>query len=150
MAELISVEKRPPKVPNFSWKDSAGTTVTFDRFRGSVTLINFWATWCGPCKKELPDLVALSKELASQNVKFLGVAIDRTPDAVELIRSFVSDHGLPYQNLVSNDDMDDAFGNPRAVPTSYIVDADGNIVQIIVGIRTKDFYRQAITSLLKK
>jgi thiol-disulfide isomerase/thioredoxin len=149
VTELFNIEKRPPKVPNFSWKDSTGATTTFDRFRGSVTLINFWATWCGPCKKELPDLVALSNELAGKNVKILGVSVDRAPNVVDLVSTFVSEHGISYQNVISNDDMEDAFGNPRAIPTSYLVDAEGNIAQTIVGMRTKEFYKQAIISLLK-
>lgn len=149
--ELINVEIRPsPKVPNFSWKDSTGATITFDQFRGKVTLINFWATWCGPCKRELPDLVALSNELASQNVKFIGVSVDQAPNVTDLVSSFVSEHTITYQNVIANSDMEDAFGNPRAIPTSFLVDAGGNIVQTIVGMRTKEFYKQAITSLLNK
>lgn len=149
VTELFAVEKRPPKVPNFSWKDSTGATISFDHFRGSVTLINFWATWCGPCKKELPDLVALSNELAAKKVKILGVSVDRAPNVVDLVTEYVSEHGISYQNVISNDDMEEAFGNPRAIPTSYLIDADGNIAQTIVGMRTKEFYQQAITALLK-
>ncbi len=147
--EVTSVEKRSPKVPNFSWKDGSGATVTFDQFRGKATLINFWATWCGPCKKELPDLVALSNELAPKNAKILGVSVDRAPGVTDLVRSFTSEHGITYPVLIANDDMEDAFGNPRLIPTSYLIDSSGNIAQTIVGLHTKDFYQQAITSLLK-
>jgi len=148
--ELFNIEKRPsPKASNFSWKDSSGATTSFDQFRGKVTLINFWATWCGPCKRELPDLVALSNELASQSVKFIGVSVDQGPNVPDMVSSFVSEHGITYQNVIANEDMVDAFGNPRAIPTSYLVDADGNIAQTIVGMRTKEFYKQAIASLLK-
>lgn len=149
VAELISVTPRAPKAANFSWKDSTGATVSFDQFKGKVTLINFWATWCGPCKKELPDLISLSNELAPQGVKFIGVSVDRAPNVVDLVRTFCSEHGVTYQVLLSNDDMEAAFGNPRAIPTTVLVDADGNIAQTIVGLRTKDFYAQAIAALIK-
>lgn len=117
--------------------------------RGKVTLINFWATWCGPCKKELPDLISLSKELAPKGVKFIGVSVDRAPNVVDLVRTFCTEQGITYQILLSNDDMEAAFGNPRAIPTTVLVDADGNIAQTIVGLRTKEFYAQAITALIK-
>jgi thiol-disulfide isomerase/thioredoxin len=149
VAELISVTPRSPKAANFSWKDSTGATVTFDQFKGKVTLINFWATWCGPCKKELPDLISLSKELAPKGVKFIGVSVDRAPNVVDLVRTFCTEQGITYQILLSNDDMEAAFGNPRAIPTTVLVDADGNIAQTIVGLRTKEFYAQAITALIK-
>jgi thiol-disulfide isomerase/thioredoxin len=149
VAELISVTARAPKAADFSWKDSTGATVTFDQFKGKVTLINFWATWCGPCKKELPDLISLSNELAPKGVKFLGVSVDRAPNVVELVRNFCAEHGITYQVLLSNDEMEAAFGNPRAIPTTVLVDANGNIAQTIVGLRTKEFYSQAITALIK-
>ena len=149
VADVTSVVKRADKVPSFSWKDGTGKVVDFDSFHGKVTLINFWATWCGPCKRELPDLVSLSREMASRGVKIIGVSTDRGPNAIDMVRSFVQENGIPYQVVVSNDDMEDAFGNPRAIPTTFLVDTEGKIVQTIVGMRAKDFFAQAIIALLK-
>ena len=149
VAEVSSVVKRPDRAPNFSWKDSSGKIVDFDAYHGKVTFINFWATWCGPCKKELPDLVALSQELAARNVKFIGVSTDRGPNIIEDVRSFVNEHGIPYPIVISNEDLEDAFGNPRAIPTSYLVDADGRIAQTLIGLQSKQALTQTITSLLK-
>ena len=149
VAEANDVIRRGDKAPNFSWKDTMGRVVDFDAFHGKVTLINFWATWCGPCKAELPDLVSLSQEMAGRGVKIIGVSTDRGPGATDLVRSFVQAHGIPYQVVVSNDDLDDAFGNPRAIPTSYLVGADGKIAQTIVGMRSKAYFAQAIIALLK-
>ena len=113
VAEVIGVEKRGDKVPNFSWKDGAGNTLHFDAVRGKVTLVNFWATWCGPCKRELPDLVALSTELSSRGIKVIGVSTDRGSNAVEDVRSFVKDNGIPYQVVVSTEELEQAFGSVR-------------------------------------
>ncbi|HEY6191745.1 MAG TPA: TlpA disulfide reductase family protein [Bacteroidota bacterium] len=149
VADVMNVVKRPEHAPNFSWKDSAGKTIDFDSFHGKVTFINFWATWCGPCKKELPDLVALSRELASRDVRFIGVSTDRGPNIIEDVRSFVTEQGIPYPIVISNDDLEEAFGSPRAIPTSFIVDADGKIAKTIVGLQSKKALTDAITAVLK-
>jgi len=148
VAEITKVEKRADRAPNFSWKDSSGNQVDFESFRGKVTLVNFWATWCGPCRKELPDLIALSKDLADRNVRIIGVSTDRGSNVVDDVKSFVRQHGIPYQIVISNSDLEEAFGTIRAVPTSFIIDQQGKIVQTIVGTRTKDAFAQAITPLL--
>ena len=149
VAEVINVEKRSEKVPNFSWKDNSGKTLFFDAVRGKVTLVNFWATWCGPCKRELPDLVALSSELANRDVKIIGVSTDRGANAIEEVRTFVQEHGIPYQVIVSSEDLEEAFGNVNFLPTSFIVDADGKIVQTFVGPRTKTYFSDALLAVLK-
>ena len=144
VAEVGSVEKRNDLAANFSWSDSTGRTVSLDDFRGRVVLINFWATWCGPCKRELPDLVALSRELGDKQVTIIGVSTDRGANVIEDVRSFVHDQGIPYQIVVANQDLEEAYGNIRALPTSFILNAEGKIVKNFVGIRTKEFLSQAI------
>ncbi|MBI4548410.1 MAG: TlpA family protein disulfide reductase [Ignavibacteriae bacterium] len=148
VAEVITVTTRPNTVPNFTWKDPSGKIVDFDSFRGKITLINFWATWCGPCKRELPDLVALSNALAPRGVKFIGISVDRGANVVETVRSYIGQYKIPYQNVIANGELEEAFGNIRAIPTSFIIDANGRIVQTIVGMRTKEFFAQAINRLL--
>ncbi len=149
VADVFGVVRRDNKVPNFSWKDSTGKTVDFDSFRGKATLINFWATWCVPCKKELPDLVALSSELAGRDVKVLGISTDRGANVESDVGTFVRDHGIPYQVLISSEDLEEAFGNVRAIPTTFLIDADGNIVQTFIGARSKDIFAQAIAAVVK-
>jgi thiol-disulfide isomerase/thioredoxin len=149
VSELTSVTARPERAPNFAWKDQSGATVDFDSYRGKVTLVNFWATWCVPCKRELPDLVALSKELADKNVRILGVSTDRGSSVVEEVSAFVREHGIPYQNIISNEEIEEAFGNVRMIPTSFLVNGEGKIVQTFVGARSKEFFAQAITAALK-
>lgn len=149
VSEILNVAKRSDLAPNFSWRDKDGKTIDFDKFRGKVTLVNFWATWCGPCKRELPDLIALSKEMADKNVKILGVSTDRGSNVIEDVRAFVAEKGIPYQNLIANEYLEEAFGNVRVIPTSFIIDAEGKIVQTIVGMRSKEQFAEAINALLK-
>ena len=148
VAEVTNVTLRGGLAPNFTWKDASGKQIDFDSFRGKVTLINFWATWCGPCKRELPDLVALSKELSDKNVKILGVSVDRGGDVVSNVKGYIEQYGIPYQVVIANDDLVEAFGNIYAVPTSFIVDQQGNIKQTLVGMRSKEAFVQALTPLL--
>ena len=149
VSEVIDVMKRADKSPNFSCKDNAGQKVDFDSYKGKVTLVNFWATWCGPCKRELPDLITLSRELESRGFKIIGVSTDRGSNVIEDVRSFVKDHGIPYQVVVSDESLEEAFGNVRALPTSFLIDGDGKIVQSFVGLRTKEFFTRSITPLLQ-
>ena len=149
VAAVSNVSKRGDKVPNFSWKDKSGKVVDYDSYRGKVTLINFWATWCGPCRNEIPDLIALSRDLAGRNVRVIGISEDRGSNVIEDVKSFVKENGIPYQILVSTDELDESFRNVRMLPTSFIVDDEGTIVQSFVGIRTKEYLTQAITAALK-
>lgn len=149
ISEVSNVMKRADKVPNFSWKDSSGTTIDFDSFRGKVTLINFWATWCGPCKKELPDLIEINREYAGRGVKIIGISADRGTNIAEEVSGFVHENGIPYLIVISNDELEEAFGNIRGLPTTFLVDEEGKIVQTFVGMRDKQFFEKALSDLLK-
>ena len=148
VAQVLTVSGRDGLAPQFTWKDSDGKDVSFDETRGKVTLVNFWATWCAPCKKELPDLVELSRKYAGRGFKVMGVATDRTPNSAGLVSEFVQKYSIPYQILLSTQEIEDAFGNVRMMPTSFLVDGDGRIVRTIVGIRTRDQLEELITPLL--
>jgi thiol-disulfide isomerase/thioredoxin len=147
--EISAVEKRDNKAPNFSWTDSTGKTVSFDGVKAKVNFINFWATWCGPCKAELPDLIALSKEYEGRNVKFFGLSVDRGGDVGADVKKFAAEHGISYTVLVANEDLQEAFGNITGIPTSFIVDGEGNIRQSYVGLRNKEFLKQALDKELQ-
>lgn len=146
--QVISVQLRDNKVPNFSWKDASGTTTDFDSFRGRVTLINFWATWCAPCVKEIPDLVELSKELSDKNVKFIGVSVDRGINIAKEVETFAKKHKISYPVVLASEELNNAFGNINAIPTTFLVDEHGTIRQKIVGMRSKEAFFQAILELL--
>jgi thiol-disulfide isomerase/thioredoxin len=147
--QVVSVQERGDVVPNFSWKDASGKTVDFDSYRGKVTLVNFWATWCGPCIHETPDLVELSKELADKNVKFIGISTDRGPNIDKDVKKFADDHKIPYLVVLSNEDLEAAFGNVRLLPTTFLVDEQGKIRETLLGVRTKAALNQSISSLLE-
>jgi len=148
VAQVIAVTERADRVPDFTWRGPDGSDVSFDQVRGKVTLVNFWATWCAPCKKELPDLVELSRRYADRGFWVVGVATDRTPNAPELVADFVRKYSIPYQIVLSTQEMEDAFENVRNMPTSFLVNGEGKIVRTMVGIRTRAQLEEAIAPLL--
>jgi cytochrome c biogenesis protein CcmG/thiol:disulfide interchange protein DsbE len=148
VSQVLTVTARGEMAPEFTWKGADGAEMSFEKTRGRVTLVNFWATWCGPCKKELPDLVELDRAYRDRGFAVLGVSTDRTPNASDLVAEFVKKYSIPYQVLLSTEEMETAFRNVRMMPTSFLVDRDGKIVQTLVGIRTKAQLEELILPLL--
>ena len=146
--EIVSVTKRPDLFPNFSWKDKDGKTTDFESFKGKLTLVNFWATWCVPCKKELPDLVSLSTDVAGQNVKVLGISLDPGSSVSEDVASFVRDNGITYPVIISSEDLEELLG-VRGIPMTFLIDANGKIVQSFFGEHNKEFFAKAIADAQK-
>jgi thiol-disulfide isomerase/thioredoxin len=148
LAEVVSVTAREDLAPGFSWKGSDGREVRFDDVRGAVTLVNFWATWCGPCKAELPELVGLSRRYADRGFRIIGVATDRTPNAASLVAEYMGRYDIPYQVVLSTQEVERAFGNVRQMPTSLLIDGEGRIVRTMIGMHTKADFEKAIEALL--
>lgn len=146
---LLSVQTREGFVPDFSWNGADGKTNNFDSFRKEVTLINFWATWCSPCRKELPDLIAISEEFASKGVKIIGISTDKGTNVISEVNDFVRENKVTYPNVVDNGELASAFGNIRGIPTTFLINKEGKIVDRFVGIRTKEFFVEQINQLLQ-
>jgi thiol-disulfide isomerase/thioredoxin len=144
VSEVTTVEIREHKAPNFSWQDPSGNKTDFASVAGKITLVNFWATWCGPCKHELPDLISLSKEYESRGVKVIGISADVGTDVTSDVKSFVQEEGIPYLVLIANDDIKEAFGNVSMLPTSFVIDKEGNILETMIGARSKEQFAAAI------
>jgi len=138
------------RAPDFAWRDGNGRRVRFSELaRNRVVLLNFWATWCGPCRREIPDLVELHRELPAEKFLLLGVSLDQGANAQEKVRSFLEARGVPYLNVLGDVRLADAYGNILAIPTTFIIDANGRIVERIVGARTKEQFLQSLRRVLK-
>ena len=133
---------------DFSWYNSEGKKVSLTSLRGKTVLINFWATWCGPCKEELPDVEAISKQLSSKGLVVVGVSEDNGDSVLADVSHFAATHGLTYQIVVDNTDIANAYGNINAIPTSFIIDKDGKIVDQWVGLRDRSFFESTIRKYL--
>ncbi|MCK5742509.1 MAG: TlpA family protein disulfide reductase [Chlorobi bacterium] len=145
-------------ITDFTWKEGS-KTVSFAKYtKGKVVLLNFWGTWCPPCRKELPDIVELSKEL--KNFVVVGVALEDQRASVSKKRQTVIEYAtkknLPYINLVGNNtiikELAAAYGGKNGisgVPTTFIINKNGKIVEKIVGGRSKADFLKAIKRHLK-
>lgn len=149
VSQVISVETRSDKkVPLFSWTDASGKKITIDEFaQGSGVLVNFWATWCGPCKKEIPDLVELDKEYSAKGVKVLGISVDRDGDVLSTVSDFVRQSGIGYPVVIDNGELEKAFGGIRGIPTTFFIDKNGMITKRMIGLQTKAAFAQQMDSV---
>ena len=148
VSKVISVQKNEgKKVPDFNWTGGNGAEVTFAEFsKDNVVLINFWATWCGPCKRELPDLIALHSEYKDKNVKILGISVDRDADVLGLVHNFAVEANLSYPIVIDNGELERAFGGIRGIPTSFFVSKSGEIVRKMIGMQSKETLQAALTA----
>lgn len=130
------------KVGKLSMKDLDGKPVSVDFSEASVTLVNFWAVWCMPCRDEIPDIAKLVTEFGGKGLKVYGIAME-SGEAAE-VKSFLESHrefGVNFPMLMGTDDTGDAFGGVMAVPTTFLVDSHGKVIRKYIGA-TSDFHKK--------
>ena len=145
---LVAAQSQP-KVANLeiALKDLKGAPVTLSQFKGKVIVLNLWATWCGPCRKEIPDLIKLQAAYPT-DVAVIGVVVlDKFGDKVS---TFVRDFGITYPVLDGNDraDFEDAFGPFWGLPTSLVIDRHGRLQKKHQGQITRQELERAIRPLI--
>jgi thiol-disulfide isomerase/thioredoxin len=118
-------------LPDVNYTDTAGVAYSHDSLAGKVVLVNFWATWCHPCQKEIPDLSKAYDKYKAKGVVFLGVMTD-TPDSQALL-NFQSDYEMSYPIVRSNSDLMVSYNYPDALPTTFVFDRGGKQVFSRVG-----------------
>jgi peroxiredoxin len=126
---------RGKQAPPFTLKTVDGKTVSLSDYKGKAVLVNFWATWCGPCKLEMPWLIDLQKKYAAQGFTVLGVSED--DDAAKTVADFAARVGVNYPVLMSSDAMSKAYGGIDYLPISYYIGRDGKIVAEVGGLISK-------------
>ena len=131
---------------NYTIKDVNNVDVKLSSFKGKVILLNFWATWCGPCKAEIPGFVELQKQYADDLV-VLGISVD---DPVDQIKPYAAKYKINYPLLVGlgRDDVQDAFGPLYGIPVSFLIGKDGRICKKHMGIAPKAQFEREIKALI--
>jgi len=132
--------------PDFSLESLDGKTTRLSDFRGKAVLLNFWATWCGPCKIEMPWFVDFQKQYGSQGLQIVGVAMDDA--SKEDIGKFARDMGVNYPILIGKEAVGDQYGGIPGLPETFLIARDGKIVDKIIGLRGKAEIEDAIKKAL--
>jgi thiol-disulfide isomerase/thioredoxin len=125
--------RNPAAAPAFTAADLDGRSLSSASYRGKVVLINFWATWCPPCRAEIPDLIALQEKYRDR-LQIIGISEDEA--APEVVKRFVVDHKMNYPVVMTSPEIEKLFPGIGALPTSYLVDRDARVVQKHVGMLT--------------
>lgn len=151
--KVESVEKMNGKkiAPNLTWTEN-GKKMSFNDLKGNVVFVNLWATWCGPCIKEMPDLSKISEELKDKNFKMYGLNVFQQ-ERSKKVEDFLKTNPVTYTILDGNQEVVDAFSeangaNIDAVPTTFIIDKDGKIAETIVGGRDKEAFLKIINKYI--
>ena len=132
--------------PDFTLQSLDGKSMSLSDLRGKAVLLNFWATWCGPCKIETPWLVELQKQYGSQGLQVVGVEMG--DDAKDEIAQFTKDMGVNYPVLIGKEAVGDAYGGVPALPETFFIGRDGKIVDKIIGLKGKGEIEDSIKKAL--
>ncbi len=148
-ASASSVKRSANRTPaaEFTLNDENGAAVKLSDYRGKVVLLNFWATWCGPCGVEIPWFVDFEQKYKSQGFAVLGVSMDE--EGWPAVKPFVAERKINYRILLGNDSMAQLYGGLDSLPTSYIIDRDGKVAfPPHIGLISKNEYINEIQCLL--
>jgi thiol-disulfide isomerase/thioredoxin len=132
---------------NFTLKDLSNKPVKLSSFKGKVILLDFWATWCGPCKIEIPWFIEFQNKYKQQGLEVIGIV---TEDTLDKAKPFAAEWKMNYTILQGNerDDVDDAFGPMYGLPVTVVISRDGKICGKHIGLSEKDVFEREIKSLL--
>ena len=145
-ASAKSTNDRKP-APAFTLTDANGSKVRLADYRGKVVLLNFWATWCGPCELEIPWFEEFEQQFKSKGFEVVGVSMDE--DGWPVIKPYIAEHKVNYRILLGDDTVSQLYGGVEALPTTFIIDRDGRFAfPPHVGLAGKNEYASEIQSIL--
>ena len=136
--------------PDFTLKSLDGESYTLSDLRGKVVVVNFWATWCGPCRKEIPDLSRIYSAYKEQDVVILGISLDDV--STDKVRKFAENYKITYPILHGTRSelmrISRTYGGVTAIPTTFLIDREGYIQDMFLGARSEQFFLDRIRALL--
>jgi peroxiredoxin len=132
--------------PAWQLQDVDGKTIRSSDFKGKVVILDFWATWCGPCRMELQGFIELQKKYEKQGLTVIGVSVDQiSPDEV---KKFAQQSGVNYPVVLADAKATQDFGGIEAIPTTFVIDREGRIVKQHLGFTEKEEFEKEIKPLL--
>jgi peroxiredoxin len=145
-AASVKPDKDRKPAPDFALKDADGKTVHLSDYKGKVVLVDFWATWCGPCRLEIPWLKEFQNKFKDRGFEVLGISMD--DDGWAAVKPFASDLGINYRIVIGDDATAQNYGGVDALPTTFVIDREGRIAKIHVGLTSKKEIEDGIQQLL--
>ena len=143
-----SVSGQGVKAPQFKLRDLNGRTVRLSDYKGKVVLINFWATWCPPCRAEMPDLVRLQHDYAKQGLQIIGITYP--PERKDRVRRFARSLKVNYPIVLGTREIKARFSSEETLPLTVVINRDGTVSEIISGILLHEEFDEKIKPLLIK
>lgn len=141
-----AAQKSSASAPEFTLPTSDGKTLKLSDYKGKVVILDFWATWCPPCRKGIPDLVDLKKRYGNKGLEIIGISLDQDtkPDVVPFIKEYKINYPVVYgdANIVMQ------YGGIRSIPTSFVIDKEGKIIASYVGLISSLTYENHVKKLL--
>jgi thiol-disulfide isomerase/thioredoxin len=142
---VIRFVRDPDPAPEIKIKDVNGNELSLEAYKGKVVLLNFWATWCGPCRAEIPSLIRI-QEIYKDRLQIIGMDVD--DDDADRLRAFVKDQGINYPVAMTSVPVRLAYGGISALPTMFLINQDGKVVQKHVGLFNPALYEIEARALL--
>jgi peroxiredoxin len=124
--------KESGKAPEFTFTSLQGSAMRLSELRGKVVIVEFWATWCPPCKEAIPELNKVSEKFRDRSVQLLGISVDKGGDAPSRVSAFVKEHAVVYPVMVDNGSVNVAYG-VSGIPVMFIIDKEGKVVKRHMG-----------------
>jgi len=142
----LSAQMEGKPAPAWKLKDLAGHAVSFDQFKGKVVVVDFWATWRGPCVMEIPGYIEMQKKYGPDGLVIIGVSLDQKGPAQ--VKKFAVSKGMNYTIVMGNDSVVEAFGGIEAIPTTFLIDRTGRITHQKTGAMAHDEYEKLVKQAL--
>jgi len=145
-AAPVSISRQEVKAPQFALKDLNGRIVRLSDYQGKVVLINFWATWCPPCRAEMPDLVKLQREHGKDGLQIIGITYP--PERSARVRRFARGLKVNYPIILGTREIKARFSSDETLPLTIVINRDGKVIEIISGILLREEFEEKIKPLL--
>jgi peroxiredoxin len=146
-AVIVAQNNPEKKTPPVTLKDINGKTVSLSQYKGKIILLNFWATWCPPCKAEIPELIKWQKEFQNRGLQIIGITYPPT-NRIK-VRNFVRSKKINYPILYGSKKTKALFDSGETMPLTVVIDRDGNIKEIIEGVIFSEEFDEKVKPLME-